>query len=56
MRIVRLSYHAKGFVNLADYALRLAHIIQEKARHRAKILAFWEKHGLEATLDGFPVK
>ena len=28
----------------------------DKAKYKAKILVFWEKHGLEATLDAFPVK
>lgn len=31
-------------------------MITEKAKYRAKILVFWEKHGLEATLDAFSVK
>jgi len=31
-------------------------MITEKAKHKASILAFWEKHGLEATLDAFPIK
>ena len=56
MRILRLSYHVKGFVNVADYALRLAHMISDKAKHRLKVIAFWEKHGLSATLDAFAVK
>lgn len=56
MRILRLSYQVKGFVSLGDYALRLAYMITDKARFRLKILSFWEKHGLEAALDAFPVK
>lgn len=56
MRIQKVSYHVKGLVNLADYALRLAHMISDKAKQRVKVLAFWEKHGLEATLDAFPHK
>lgn len=31
-------------------------MITEKAKYKAKVLIFWEKHGLEATLDAFPVK
>ncbi len=56
MRIQRISYHVKGLVNLNDYALRLAYMIQEKAKHRVKVLAFWEKHGIKATRDAFPAK
>lgn len=31
-------------------------MITEKAKQKAKVLVFWEKHGLQATMDAFPVK
>jgi len=31
-------------------------MITEKAQYKARVLVFWEKHGLEATLDAFPHK
>lgn len=31
-------------------------MITDKALKKARILAFWEKHGLKATLDAFNVK
>jgi len=31
-------------------------MITDKAKYKARVLAFWEKHGLAATLDAFPVK
>lgn len=31
-------------------------MITQKAKYKARILVFWEKHGLEACLDAFPVK
>lgn len=31
-------------------------MITPKAIHKAKVLAFWQKHGLDATLDAFKVK
>lgn len=31
-------------------------MITDKAIYKAKVLSFWAKHGLEATLDAFPVK
>lgn len=31
-------------------------MITDKALHKARVLAFWEKHGLEATLEAFNVK
>jgi len=46
----------RGFVTLYGDALRYRYMITEKARYRAKVLAFWEQHGLPATLDAFPMK
>ena len=31
-------------------------MITEKAKHKYKVLCFWEKHGLEATIEAFNVK
>lgn len=31
-------------------------MLSQKAKYKAKVLVFWEKHGLEATLDAFSVK
>jgi transposase InsO family protein len=31
-------------------------MISEKALKKARVLVFWEKHGLQAALDAFPVK
>lgn len=39
-----------------EYMLRFSHMIQEKAKKKAQILAFWEKHGLEATIDAYQAK
>ncbi|MBI4652984.1 transposase [Candidatus Kuenenbacteria bacterium] len=46
----------KGFLRLHNYALKWAYMITKKAKCKIKVLSFWEKHGLEATLDAFPVK
>lgn len=46
----------KGFVGVYNYGLRYRYMITKKALHKACVLAFWEKHGLEATLDAFKVK
>lgn len=46
----------KGFVRLYNDGLRYRYMITESALKKAKILAFWEKHGLEATLEAFEVK
>ena len=45
----------RGFVNAYEDGLRYR-MLTEKAKFKAKVLVFWEKHGLEATMDAFPVK
>lgn len=56
MQIHRVSYGVRGFGRLADYALRWAHMLTTKAKHKAHVLSFWGKHGLQVTLDAFGVK
>jgi transposase InsO family protein len=46
----------KGFLTLYNDALRYAYMITKKALQRMKILAFWEKYGLEATMEAFNIK
>jgi len=46
----------KGFITVYNDAIRYGYMITQKAQEKARILVFWEKHGLEATLDAFPVK
>ena len=31
-------------------------MITEKAKHKGRVLAFWQKHGMKATMDAFGVK
>jgi transposase InsO family protein len=45
----------KGFVRVYEDELKYR-MLTEKAKYKAKVLIFWEKHGLEATIDAFPVK
>ena len=45
----------KGFVSAYEDGLKYR-MLTNKAKHRAKVLIFWEKHGLEAAMDAFPVK
>ncbi len=45
----------KGFVTAYEDGLKYR-MLQEKAKYKAKALVFWEKHGLAATMDAFPVK
>jgi len=46
----------KGFITVYNDAIRYRYMITQKAQEKARILVFWEKHGLQATLDAFPVK
>ena len=46
----------KGFVSVYRQGLRYRDMITKTALHRSKILSFWDKHGLAATLDAFGVK
>lgn len=46
----------KGFLTVYNDALRWKYMITKKAHAKARVLIFWEKHGLEATLDAFPHK
>lgn len=46
----------KGFVSVYRQGLRYRDMISKNALHKAKVLTFWEKYGLTATLDAFEVK
>ena len=41
----------KGFLSIADYVLRFTHMITNKAQHKARILTFWDLHGIDAACD-----
>ncbi|MBI4652750.1 hypothetical protein HY750_00655 [Candidatus Kuenenbacteria bacterium] len=56
MKIQSIYRGIKGFVKLYEYGYKYTYIITEKAKYKAKVLIFWEKHGLVATLDAFPYK
>ena len=46
----------KGFLTIYNYGLRYRYMITQKALHKARVLAFWQKYGLDATLEAFKVK
>ena len=46
----------EGFVTLYRDALRYRYMITDKALYKAKVLAHWEKFGIESTLHAFSVK
>lgn len=55
MRIFSKFKGTKGFVSTWGRVIRFRYMITEQAKDRVKILAFWQKHGLEATKEAFNV-
>ncbi|MHB8871220.1 MAG: integrase core domain-containing protein [Candidatus Doudnabacteria bacterium] len=53
MRIRSRIRGLHGFYRVYESALRYQYMISNKALHKARCLAFWEKHGLKATQDAF---
>ncbi len=56
MKVFRISYGVRGFASIYADALKWRHMLTDKAKYKVKVLVFWEKHGLEATMDAFPHK
>ena len=46
----------KGILTVYNHYLKYKYMISEKALKRMRILVFWEKHGLEATMEAFQIK
>lgn len=46
----------RGFITVYNDAVKFRYMITEQAKLKAKVLVFWERHGLDATLDAFPHK
>ena len=45
----------KGFITMWERVLRFRYMITEQAKERCRILAFWERHGSEATEEAFNI-
>lgn len=56
MQIHSYAYRIRGFGRIADYAVRWADMLSDKGKHRAQVLSFWSKYGLEPTLEAFGVR
>ena len=56
MQIHRYGYGIRGFGRFSDYGLRFLAMVSEKAQDRYRALQFWERYGLEATIEAFKVK
>ena len=55
MRITNINKGIKGSRLIQERALRFAYMIQETANRRARALSFWQKHGLDASMDAYNV-
>ncbi len=40
MQTTNFSYHTQDFFRVADYAIRWASMVSEKAKHKALVLGF----------------
>lgn len=56
MLVKRKFYGVRGSFHLYEDAVKSSYMITEKAKFKYRVLVFWEKHGLEATMDAFSVK
>lgn len=53
MRIFNKLRGTKGFISTWERVIRFRYMITEQAKERCRILAFWERHGTEATIEAF---
>ena len=56
MQVKRIFCGVRGSFHLYEDAVRWAYMLTEKAKYKAKVLVFWEKHGLLATMDAYSIK
>ena len=46
----------RGIMTVYSHCLKYRYMVKEEALQRTRILVFWEKYGLQATLDAFCIK
>ena len=56
MRIRSKYKGVRGFLTVYNNAIKFRYMISEEAKRRMRIHIFWEKHGLDATLEAFDTK
>ena len=56
MQIHRYGYGIRGFGRFSDYGLRFLVMVSERAQYRYRAVGFWERYGLEATMEAFGIK
>ena len=55
MRIFNKFKGTRGFISLWERVIRFRYMITDDAERRARMLAFWERHGDAATKEAFDV-
>lgn len=53
MHIQHIGNEIIGFRQVAQYAIRCVHMVKDEAKKRVKILTFWKRYGLKATMEAF---
>ena len=56
MKIGFKYYNCRGFGRLYEYNYKHTHMITKQAKQRLKILQFWRRYGLDATMEAFGAK
>lgn len=56
MQIGFKYYNCRGFGTLYNDAIKQNYMITKEAKQRLKILEFWKKYGLQATIDAYGAK
>ena len=56
MQIIFKYHNCRGFGRLYNDAIKQKYMITKEAKQRLKILEFWKKHGLQATIDAYGAK
>jgi transposase InsO family protein len=56
MRIFNKFRGTKGWISTWERVIRFRDMITEIAKHRARVLTFWQKHGHEAVEEAFGLK
>jgi len=56
MQIISKYYNCRGFGILYNDAIKQKYMITKEAKQRFKILEFWKKYGLQATIDAYGAK
>ena len=54
MRSQHIGHKIRGFYRVANLALKYS-IMSKSSQEKMEALAFWDKHGISATMDAYKV-